>query len=726
MRPDEANCERRLGKGKKARDLRLEAPGTVAKSGKQREWVKDAAPLPREKPVEVCLLPPYLRHFFATSTISIAVFFLIDLLSAGPGARAESAKRPAAALPTLTTTRQAHSLTSEQAKRAYPIHLQAVVTYYDPDLSSGYAALFVHDSTGGIYVKLRSGSIKGLSPGTLVDVRGVSDPGSFAPYVIQPQIRVTGHSQLPADAPQKSFTRLMSGAEDGQWIEAEGVIHSVFAYGHVVMLQMAMADGTLSVMMVSEPGAAYSRLVDAKVRIRANAAPLFNPNGQMIGVRLMAPGLSAVEVVEPAPRDPFKQPAILVDNLLRWNQVNASIHRVRLRGKVTLQWPGSSLCIRDATGGICAQTAQDTHLALGDDADVVGFAGTEGDAPVLTDAVFRLAGKGAPVAAEPITTEEALLGKHDFKPIQIDGQLIGYDPASSDTTLLLTSGKVFFAAILPNSLAESKTAPWKIGSKLRISGICSVRLQSSSLGEGVAQAKSFRVLMRSPQDVIVIERASWWTPGHTVLLLAFGFAATLGVLAWVVVLRRRVEQQANLLRESAGRFRHMALHDALTGLATRLLLQDRLNTAVEAADRHHRGLALLMVDLDEFKEINDTYGHKAGDEVLCATADRLLEAVRKSDTVARVGGDEFVVLLTDLNDPQIAERIAANIVATLAVPIPFEEFDLPISVSVGVCAASAWELDADAMMKNADAALYQAKESGRNRYRMFTPEAYDA
>ena len=704
--------------------MRLRTSVPIGKEWIERDRVKDAARLRREKQAEVCLLAPRIRHFCVVSTFSIAVFFSISLLSAGPAAMGQSTRKPAGQLRTLTTTHEAHSLTSEEAARAYPIHLQAVVTYYDPDLGSGFAALFVHDSTGSIYVKLRAGLIGALPAGTMVDVRGVSDPGTSAPYVAEPQIRVIGHSQLPSDAPLKTFARLMTGAEDDQWVAAEGVIHSVTTSGHVVMLQMAMTEGTVSVMMVSEPGAAYSGLVDATVRIHANAAPLFNPNGQMVGVRLMAPGLSAVQVVERAPVDPFKQPAILDDNLMRWNKVNASPHRVRLRGKVTLQWPGSSLCIRDATRGICAQTAQDTHLDVGDDADVVGFAGTEGNAPALTDAVFRLAGNGVPVAAEPVTTEEALLGKHAFEPIQIVGQLIGYDPVSSDTILLLTSGKVLFTAILPKSLAGSESSAWKIGSKLRITGVCSVQFdpRSSVLADGMAVPRSFRVLMRSPDDVVVVQKPSWWTPGHALLLLALGFAATLGVLGWVMVLRKRVEQQADLLRKSEGQFRHMALHDGLTGLATRLLLRDRLNIAVETAKRHQTGLALLMVDLDKFKEINDTFGHHAGDVVLRATADRLLEAVRKSDTVARIGGDEFVVLLTDLRDPESAAKVAANIVKALAAPVPFEKLELSVSVSVGVCAASMWELDAEAMLKSADAALYQAKASGRNRLQVFTPE----
>jgi diguanylate cyclase (GGDEF)-like protein len=175
-----------------------------------------------------------------------------------------------------------------------------------------------------------------------------------------------------------------------------------------------------------------------------------------------------------------------------------------------------------------------------------------------------------------------------------------------------------------------------------------------------------------------------------------------------------------LLRESENRFRHLALHDGLTGVATRLLLQDRMGVAVESARRHQTGLAVLMLDLDRFKEINDSLGHLAGDEVLRVTAERVVGAVRKGDTVARLGGDEFIVLLPNLNDAHLAEGIAAKIVKILAVPISFEETKIPVSVSVGVCTATAGELDAEMLLKNADDALYRAKASGRNCFYVYT------
>jgi diguanylate cyclase (GGDEF)-like protein len=361
---------------------------------------------------------------------------------------------------------------------------------------------------------------------------------------------------------------------------------------------------------------------------------------------------------------------------------------------------------------------------LGDEVDVAGFTGISGSAPILRDAVFRSVAAGSAVAAEPVTAEQALLDKHDSELIQIDGRLIGKDVGDSGTTLLLTAGKNIFTAILPKGQAAPQANAWEIGSVLRVTGICSVGLdaQRSAIGEGVAVPKSFRVLMRFPQDALILQRPSWWTVDHAFVLLFVMLIGTLLVLAWVVVLRKRVEAQTHLLRESEERFRQMAMHDALTGLATRSLLQDRLDIAVESVRRRKTGLALFMLDVDKFKHVNDRYGHQAGDEVLRVTACRLLEAVRKSDTVARFGGDEFVVLLPDISEPQAAEKIAANIVQKLGVPILFKERLVPVSVSLGICIAFAAELDADTLMRNADAALYHAKAHGRNCYQVFTPD----
>jgi diguanylate cyclase (GGDEF)-like protein len=677
----------------------------------------------RALPSAVCRLVVRCGVLLMAAALLLAWLHAERPRSEATAPNSKSARIPANGLRTLTTAREAHSLTSEEATRALPIHLRGVVTYFDPDFGSGQPAIFFHDATGCIFIKQTSKLTEQLFTGALVDVRGVSAPGGFGPVVGNPEIRVLGRAPLPPNAPRVSLATLKTGAEDAQWVEVEGSIHRIIEYPHSVTLLLEMEDGPIDITMVKEAGATYSNLVDAQVRIHANAAPTVNADGQMIGVHLQLPNLSALHILQRAPADPFAGPAVPLASLLHLGHFFTPFHRTHLRGNVTLQWPGSSLCIRDGTRGICTQTSQATPVAVGDLVDVAGFVDTENSVPVITDAVFRIAGNSRPAVPQPVTADKILGGGFSSELIQIDGQLIGYDLTSSEATLQLSSGDTLFPAILPKSLAGSEVSAWRVGSKLRVTGICSVSIDAQSrVRAGVTVTKSFRVLMRSPADVTILERPSWWTPTHAILLLALALAATLAVLGWVVVLRKRVEHQAVLLRESERLFRHMALHDALTGLATRLLLQDRLDVALASARRRRRGLAVLMVDLDRFKEINDTYGHPAGDEVLRVTANRLLEVVRGEDTVARLGGDEFVVLLQDLSDLHAAESIAAKIVEVLAVAIPFDERQIPISASVGVCALAAEEIDAHDLLKNADAALYRAKESGRNRFQVFARE----
>ena len=659
------------------------------------------------------------------SAFLFPILFAAGLCLLQPLAHAQSAKDPAGGLRTITTAREAHSLTDEESKSAILVHLQGVITYFDPDFGAGQPAIFIHDDTGDIFIqmicKLTCEASKPLFVGALVDVRGVSAPGGFGPVVQSREIRILGSAPLPPNPPRVSLAVLKTGTEDAQWVEVEGSVHQVIEYPHSVTLILELPDGPLPITMIKTPGATYSNLVDAQVRIHANAAPTTNSDNQMIGVHLQSPNISALQVIKPAPSDPFASTAIPINRLLSREYFSTASHRIHLRGNVTLQWPGSMLCIRDATRGICAQTTQDTPVAMGDLVDLAGFVETDDNAPVVTDAVFRIVGNNHPVTPQRATPDMILDGGFSSELIQIDGQLIGYDLTTSDATLQLSSGETLLPAILPKSLVGAQGSAWKVGSRLRVTGICSVRVVDvqSNVRGGVAVTKSFRVLMRSPADVTVLEEPSWWTPSHAILLLSLALTAALGVLVWAVVLRRRVEQQAFLLRESEGRFRHMALHDALTGLATRLLLYDRLNVALEHARRRGTALAVIMVDLDRFKEVNDKYGHHAGDEVLRVASKLLLLTVRKEDTVARLGGDEFVVLLPDLIDPRAADAVAAKIVETLAVPVSVHGLEVPVSVSVGVCSAGAEDIDADALMRNADAALYRAKERGRNCFQVF-------
>jgi len=171
--------------------------------------------------------------------------------------------------------------------------------------------------------------------------------------------------------------------------------------------------------------------------------------------------------------------------------------------------------------------------------------------------------------------------------------------------------------------------------------------------------------------------------------------------------------------------RDLAHHDALTGLPNRRLLDDRIAQAFAAARRSRERVALMLLDLDRFKPINDTYGHEAGDAVLKTVAARLKGCVRESDTVARVGGDEFVVMLP-MRAAQDAVRVADKILAALAEPIRVAGHEVRIGVSIGISAFPEDSVDKDDLLKYADRAMYHVKAAGRNSYSFYAREPSQA
>jgi diguanylate cyclase (GGDEF)-like protein len=170
-------------------------------------------------------------------------------------------------------------------------------------------------------------------------------------------------------------------------------------------------------------------------------------------------------------------------------------------------------------------------------------------------------------------------------------------------------------------------------------------------------------------------------------------------------------------REDEARF--LAYHDTLTGLPNRRLLDDRLRQALHLAQRRDARLAVMLVDLDDFKQINDAHGHRAGDAVLREVAARLAACVRKADTLARQGGDEFVVLIPDLAQTTDGQVVAEKVLRALAAPLQADGAPLRLGASIGISLYPADARDGDALLRNADAAMYRAKRAGGNQVRHF-------
>lgn len=650
--------------------------------------------------------------------------FALAVACGTAGAQANPATREQPRL--MTSARAIRGLAPEIAARSLPVHLHAVVTYYDPYIDPRHGAIFVQDASGGIFISNPARPILKIQAGDLADIAGVTGPGDFAPVVRASGIRIIHHANLPANPLKVSLSQMLTGALDSQWVQIDGRVRSVKFNSQNVAINIATDGGSLNAVSVRQPGADYESLVDSLVRIRGVAACAFNQHRQMVGARIFVATLGQISVIQPAPRDPFAVPAVPVTELFRFSPESNLLHRVHVQGTVTLDWPGRLLCIQDSKNGICMQTTQESSVPVGSFVDVVGFPAISLFKPTLEDAVFRASGAPpAPLQPVAISADQAIKGDFDGKLLQIDAEFIGRDLAAAEPTVMLRAGGVLIPAILPARISLGATLPWKEGSLVRITGVNNVQVDSLStnLGEGAVRPESVHILLRSLDDISVLKAPTWWTAQHAYESFSIATLLVVASLVWVVVLRHRVALQTRALRGSEERLRHLSEHDALTGLPNRNLLNDRCQTSLKRAVRFQSCLGLLMVDADEFKIVNDALGHQAGDKLLCELAVRLCRCVRETDTVARIGGDEFIVLLPDLRIPVEAESIAAKIVAAVAQPYVIDHTQAVITVSVGVVTYPEAGTDLETLMRCADEAMYTAKEKGKNSFQVYRPNS---
>jgi diguanylate cyclase (GGDEF)-like protein len=236
---------------------------------------------------------------------------------------------------------------------------------------------------------------------------------------------------------------------------------------------------------------------------------------------------------------------------------------------------------------------------------------------------------------------------------------------------------------------------------------------------------------------------------RTIWLIVFGVLAVLYLLQLMVVQRgqRILRQQADELaaanrdldqrvqartrqlqaeiverRNAEERFEHLAHHDPLTGLPNRLMFAEQLRHSLGLAERTRRQLAVLFIDLDRFKEVNDSYGHAVGDELLVAATRRLVSHLRAGDTLARLGGDEFVCIVEDVRDVREAGVVADKLIELLSQPFELADQEIFVAASAGICLYPDDGTDVDTLVRNADTAMYQAKAGGRGRSHFYSPE----
>jgi diguanylate cyclase (GGDEF)-like protein len=774
---------------------------------------------------------------------------------------------------TLTTALAVHQLPLIAAQRAYPVRLHAVVTYFDP----ANRLLFVQDRSDGIFVEVTGNESVSMRAGDDVEVTGVTI-ADFAPDVADARIKVLGHSGLPAPE-SASFESANLGREDCRWIELGGIVQHVAEGKGDALLTLAWGTDTYKAHVLA-PAGVLAHLVDAEVKLRGVCGALFNGKHQMLGIQMYVPGAECIRVLRAAAPDPFSMPATPITDLLRFSRAPDMGHRVRLRGTVTYPSQSGPTWIRDSTGGVMIQDHDAVALAAGDLVDVVGFPEIAGFGPALRGARVQRRQPGAVPAPLRVTAQEATKRDLDGELVQIEGKLVDQLQLPAEQILAVASGEIIFNANLP---VRGGAQPLQSGTRLRLTGICSVEAQPSY---DLIPPRTFRLLLRSPADVVILGLPPWLTADRVLPILAGAALLLIAALAWAALLRKRVRSQTFVLRaqtvqlqtahqttrdalrktceaESLGldsnrileliardepvalivdhiaeavalhsegavcailleaqhgpqvcvvpalpagwlevlgridprsvsfspefrppkqfsadpawagfidsqpgaRFRafcsapivvdaatagvigaffrdekrtanmpapqlglwcnvaalaldrrrlhdqlsYRAQHDGLTGLPNRALLYEKLEAEIVRASRAGGLLGVLYMDLDGFKQINDTHGHDAGDVVLQEAAKRLLHGVRRGDTVARIGGDEFVVLLPLLGSREDAAQIADKIAAALREPIYSNHQRLSVTACVGI---AVWPLDGDRpnpLLRFADAQMYGEK-----------------
>jgi PAS domain S-box-containing protein len=443
----------------------------------------------------------------------------------------------ASSLPLLTTVEQVRRLNHEQANRKYPVHLRVTVTYDRLNTKD----FFVQDHTGGIYVNDFNRK-QAFAPGQLLEVYGVTEAPDFAPQIADnAQFRVLGRSRLPR-ARVTTVEAMLSTREDSQWTEVEGIVREATRDNEGnLTLRLGAPGGEAPVYILGSRNLDPEKLIDAKIRVDGVCVSFFNQRNQLEGIGIDVPAPEQITVEEPPRSDPFSVSLRPISSLLAFASQGAPEHRVKVEGTVTLVRP-RGVFIQDKTQGLYLPGAPPVRLLPGDRVQAVGFAGVGDYTPVLTHALFRKMGIAPLPPPRKISAAQAMIGAFDTVRITLEGTLRDARASRGDAMLVVEDGGVMFDARLASGLAGNAFHSIPPGSRLRLTGVCSVEVDRER------DPQSFDLLLSSPPEIVIESRPSWWTLSHSLQVLALLALGIVAVLAWVVVLKRRVRRQTAVIR----------------------------------------------------------------------------------------------------------------------------------------------------------------------------------
>jgi len=676
----------------------------------------------------------------------------------------------------ITTIASLRALGEDLLRTAPPVKVSGVITYLNPV----FRQFFLQDSTAGIFVKY-SGTSVALYSGEGITVTGLANGGDFAPVIIAPKFIDMGPAPLPKPVPMTSAAK--TGRMDSLYAEVEGIVHPIRERlsGRQQTnfdLYTSLGPVHVGVMPHSPQDDFMADLQDATVRVRGVVGEVFNSRKQLVGLQLAVANRKAIEIIEPGNPNPFDQPALPIKKLLSFSPHVRFEHRVVVSGTVTMLGDGF-FYIQDKTGGVRVE-GDASRLHLYEGVEAAGYASAAGYSPVLTDAVVRTRPGRLSIDSKPVTADMMSDGGFDSQLVSVNATLLSIEKSGGARTLSVLSGGHTFQAVLYTSDMGQPLALPQEGSVLRLTGICSVDIERGKTDRLLNKDPvTFKLLVRSPSDIQVLRGGSWWTLRHSLMVVGVLVLIVLLSITRIAVLLRRIETKNEELRragkkESAIRqlvgamqevrvkkqftsrvslpdadeltllgteFNHMieelharevgmaeaesklqkqALSDALTGLPNRRLFSDRVSQSIAASKRDGSMLAMLYIDLDGFKMVNDSLGHNCGDALLVHLTERIGSSIRKADTLARLGGDEFAVLMNRVKTPEDAEALAHLLLQQIGSTFEIDGHKINIGASIGICLFPGQAEDESQLLRFADRAMYSAKHSGKNRAVLFT------
>ena len=742
---------------------------------------------------------------------------------------------------TLHRVHEVHSLNNIQAKRGYPVELEAVVTYSDPE----WGLLFVEDGSGAIYVDVH-GVGKPLQQGTKVRVNAVTGPGDVLPNLVKARVRVLGPGTLPR-APQLSLAQLDKGVGDSRYITTEGVLRAGEQTWNRVCFRIFDGSTWALVIIPKQDSDAARALVGAKVHLKGVVGARLDATGKRLGTQLFVSSLADLIVEIPALHPFVESHSTAIRMLSSSDAVGRFVQQVPVRGNVIWEKLGLFF-VDDGSAMVAVQAGSNVHVALNSDVEVLGFPTLGRQGFVLSDVTVQTLGSGpGPGQIAPLKTTVAGVLKKSLnrKRVQLRAKLIEQTSTARETLFLLEDGERRFRATLPRTATSEEIVWLHRNAVLDLTGLALVRAATAD------QQKSLLVFLGSPADVVVVQDNGWLTLKTALGILGGIFLLTVVTFTWITQLRRTVQRQTAMIRSRLERelnletqykrlfernlaavFRwnpdgtildcnqafanmlgvpssadligqsywdrhrdvagqqnlrealagagltnrdanlvradgsnvcllenittvetaegtlyettaidvtqlrenqaelqrakdaaeHQALNDALTGLPNRRLLSIRMAHMLATARREPHQVALLYIDLDGFKLVNDSLGHTAGDALLIQVAARLQARVRASDTLARLGGDEFIVVLAGVHSRHESTRVAGDLLRVLSEPFSLEEHEVVVGASIGISIYPEHGDEPSDLLQNADSAMYAAKREGRNRAIYFTSE----